>query len=132
MGMLGEIFAWWGGSTWGTRWTIAKQGRFVGSDDLGNRYYEQRSGVGPHGMPRRWVMYKNLSEASQVPPEWHGWLHHTVPNPPTDEDYKPKPWQKPHQMNLTGTAGAYRPDGSILTAAKRPPATGDYSAWKPD
>ena len=132
MSMLGEIFAWWGGSTWGTRWTITRQGRFVGSDDYGNTYYEQRSGVGPHGMPRRWVMYKKLSEASQVPPEWHGWLHHTVPNPPTEETYVAKPWQKPHQMNLTGTSAAYRPDGSILTAAKRPRATGDYSAWKPE
>ena len=27
---------------------------------------------------------------------------------------------------------AYRPDGSILTAAERPRATGDYQAWRPD
>ena len=132
MGWLSEIFSWWGGNTWGTRWTIWRQGRHVGSDAFGNRYYEQARGVGPHGMPRRWVIYENLSEASQVPPEWHGWLHHTVKTPPTEEDYRPKPWQQGHRMNMTGTPGAYRPSGSILTSGERPEATGDYSAWRPD
>ena len=49
-----------------------------------------------------------------MPPEWHGWLHYTVDTLPTDERYQPKPWQQRHQMNLTGTARAYRPKGSIL------------------
>ncbi len=132
MSILSEIFAWWGGNTWGTRLTIWKQGRYVGSDDCGNRYYEQRSGVGPHGMPRRWVIYEKLSEASQVPPEWHGWLHHTFATPPTEEDYQAKPWEQPHRMNKTGTPEAYRPSGSVLTAAERPKATGDYSPWQPE
>ena len=132
MSILSEIFAWWGGNTWGTRWTVWKHGRYVGSDDFGNKYYVQRRGVGPLGTPRRWVIYKDLSEASQVPPEWHGWLHHTVDVPPTEEDYQPKHWQQSHQANQTGSAQAYRPSGSILTAAERPKATGDYTAWKPD
>mgnify|MGYP000689585318 CR=1 FL=1 len=132
MSILSEIFSWWGGNTWGTRFTIWKLGRFVGADDYGNRYYEQRSGTGPVGKPRRWVIYKDLAEASKVPPEWHGWLHYTVDTPPTEESYKPRPWQKPHKMNMTGSAEAYRPAGSILTAAKRPPATGDYKPWRPE
>ena len=133
MGVLGELFSWWGGNTWGTRWTIWRQGRQVGTDDYGNTYYVQRTGLGPLGVPRRWVTYKNLSEASQVPPEWHGWLHYTVDTPPTSESYDAKEWQKPHQMNLTGTSAAYRPGGSILTPdIERPPATGDYTAWRPD
>ncbi len=132
MSILSEIFCWWGGNTWGTRWTILKQGREVGRDELGNVYYEQRSGVGPLGKPRRWVIYKNLSEASQVPPEWHGWLHHTVDELPANTEYKPRPWEKPHQPNPTGSPEAYRPSGSILTAAKRPAATGDYQAWRPE
>ena len=132
MSILSEIFAWWGGNTWGTRWTIWKHGRFVGADDFGNRYYVQRRGVGPLGTPRRWVIYKNLSEASQVPPEWHGWLHHTVDTPPTEEEYQAKHWQQPHLANRTGSAEAYRPSGSILTSAERPKATGDYTAWKPE
>ena len=87
--------------------------------------------MGPLGVPRRWVIYKNLAEASQVPPEWHGWMHYLVDEPPTAEAYVPRPWQKPHRMNMTGTPEAYRPAGSILASGKRPEATGDYKPWKP-
>lgn len=132
MSILSEIFSWWGGNTWGTRSTIWWQGRLVGKDEFGNRYYVQKKGVGPLGVPRRFVIYTDLAEASKVPPEWHGWLHYTVDTPPSEEAYTAKPWQKPHQMNMTGTAQAYRPAGSILSAAERPRATGDYKAWKPD
>lgn len=132
MSILSEIFSWWGGNTWGTRSTIWWQGRLVGKDELGNRYYVQKKGVGPLGVPRRWVVYTDLAEPSKVPPEWHAWLHYTVDTPPTEEAYTPKPWQKPHKMNMTGTPDAYRPSGSILTAAERPRATGDYKAWKPE
>ncbi len=131
MGIFSEIFSWWGGNTWGTRVTIWRQGRQVGSDELGNRYFLQKRGVGPLGVPRRWVVYKNLAEASQVPPEWHGWLHYTVDTIPTAESYTPRPWQKPHVMNMTGTSQAYRPAGSILAKAQRPKATGDYKPWRP-
>ncbi|MGI9477864.1 MAG: NADH:ubiquinone oxidoreductase subunit NDUFA12 [Hyphomicrobiaceae bacterium] len=132
MSIFSEIFSWWGGNTWGTRMTIRRQGRFVGEDDNGNKYYEQQSGVGSLGRPRRWVTYEREADPSQVPPEWHGWLHHTVDTPPTEESYTPRPWQKPHRSNKTGTPEAYRPDGSILTPAERPRATGDYQAWTPD
>ncbi len=132
MGILSEIFSWWGGNTWGTRVTLWRQGEFVGEDALGNRYYVQKSGVGPLGVPRRWVTYRDLAEASKVPPEWHGWLHYTVDTVPTSETYTAKPWQKPHQMNMTGTRDAYRPSGSILASGSRPKATGDYKAWKPE
>ena len=131
MGIFSEIFSWWGGNTWGTRVTIWRQGRQVGSDELGNRYYRQKRGVGPLGVPRRWVVYKDLAEASKVPPEWHGWLHYTVDRPPTEESYTPRPWQQPHRMNMTGTGDAYRPSGSILSKAARPRATGDYKPWRP-
>jgi NADH:ubiquinone oxidoreductase subunit len=135
MGIFSEIFSWWGGNTWGTRLTIARQGLFVGEDELGNRYYEQRKGVGregPLGRRRRWVTYKDFAEASKVPPDWHGWLHYTVDNTPLDEPYKPHPWQKPHRMNMTGTREAYRPSGSILGQGERPKATGDYKPWRPE
>ena len=83
MGLFSEIFSWWGGNTWGTRLFTWRKGRLVGEDEFGNRYYVQNRGVGPLGVPARWVTYANLSEASQVPPEWHGWMHHTVDTPPT-------------------------------------------------
>lgn len=131
MGIFSEIFSWWGGNTWGTRLTIWRQGRLVGRDELGNRYYVQRRGVGPLGVPRRWVVYEKLAEPSKVSPDWHGWLHYTVDTPPTEESYTPRPWQKPHIPNMTGTAKAYRPAGSILARGERPPATGDYKPWRP-
>ena len=132
MGMLGEIFSWWGGNTWGTRLFTWRRGRQVGSDAFGNRYFLQKSGVGPLGVPSRWVIYKDLSEPSQVPPDWHGWLHHTVDALPTDETYQAQPWQKAHEMNWTGSARAYRPQGSITGTAQRPKFSGDYKPWKPE
>ncbi len=132
MRMFAEIFSWWGGNTWGTRCTLFWQGRYVGNDELGNRYFVQKRGVGPLGVPRRWVIYQDLADASKVSPDWHGWLHYTVDTPPTEESYTPRPWQQPHRMNMTGTPDAYRPAGSILAAGQRPKATGDYKAWKPE
>lgn len=131
MGLFSEIFSWWGGNTWGTRLFTLRKGQKVGEDEFGNTYYVQRRGVGPLGVPARWVTYRNLSEASQVPPDWHGWLHHTVDELPTSENYQPKPWQKPYQMNMTGTAAAYRPSGSILGTGQRQKSSSDYKPWKP-
>lgn len=131
MGIFSEIFSWWGGNTWGTRLWLWRNGEFVGDDEFGNRYYVQRKGVGPLGVPRRMVTYANAAEASQVTPDWHGWLHYTVDEPPTKEKYRPRPWQKPHKANMTGTAEAYRPQGSILAQGQRPKATGDYKPWTP-
>lgn len=132
MGIFSEIFSWWGGNTWSNRIYTAARGRHVGTDAEGNKYYVQSKGIGPLGVPRRWVIYKNGAEASKITPDWHGWMHYTVDTPPTDETYQPRSWQKPHQTNTTGTAQAYRPPGSILASGRRPEATGDYKPWKPE
>ena len=133
MGILSEIFVWWGGNSWGNRWDIRRQGKLVGQDSEGNRYYVQRDGgQRPNGMQRRWVAYKHAAEASKIPPEWHGWMHHTTDIPPSQQAYQPKPWQKPHRENKTGTADAYRPSGSLLASGKRAASASDYQAWKPD
>ena len=111
--------------------TLTARGKRVGTDELGNTYYEAPPRKG-YKRPRRWVMYKGTPEASKVPPEWHGWLHHQTNAVPeeTEESYR-RPWQKPHQPNMTGTNKAYRPPGHILSGGKREKATGDYEAWKP-
>lgn len=126
MGIFTEIFAWWTGNTIGTRWYTLRKGELVGEDEFGNRYYRERKGT------KRWVIYQDLAEASKVPPDWHGWLHYTVDEPPVDEDYKPREWQKEHTPNMTGSPQAYRPGGSTLVPGGRPSATGDYDAWTPD
>ena len=121
-----QLFTWWNGQTLGTRFYTWRKGEFVGEDEFGNRYYTERGGS------RRWIIYSGLVEASHVPPSWHGWMHHTVDTPPTEDDYVTREWEKPHQPNLTGSAGAYRPPGSTLTPESRPKVTGDYEAWQPE
>jgi NADH:ubiquinone oxidoreductase subunit len=108
-------------------------GEFVGEDEFGNRYYRTRGGkIDPGlGFERRWLTYNGVAEGSRVPPSWHGWLHHVVDVPPTQDRTEPHPWEKPHRPNLTGTPGAYRPSGSTLAQGRRPKATGDYKAWTP-
>lgn len=125
MGLFKEIFAWWTGNTWGTRLWTWRKGVLVGEDESGNRYYRERNGR------RRWVVYNGPAEPSRVPPDWHGWLHYTVDTPPTEENYRPRPWEKPHRPNMTGTAQAYRPPGSTLRPGPRPPTGGDYEPWRP-
>jgi NADH:ubiquinone oxidoreductase subunit len=124
-----QFFTWWSGQTLGTRFHTWRHGTRVGEDEFGNVYYQ--GGTDSEGRTRRWVIYKDMSEASTVPPGWHGWLHHRVDVAPADENYKPRDWQRPHQPNLTGTAAAYRPRGSLSRAGDRPKVTGDYDAWTP-
>ena len=126
MSFLRMLYAWWHSATLGTLVTTWSSGVYVGTDKYGNRYYQRKDGS------RRWVIYAGTVEASRVPPDWHGWLHHTFKEPPTAAPFQEKAWEKEHQPNLTGTPGAYRPDGSLLKGGERPRATGDYQAWKPE
>jgi NADH:ubiquinone oxidoreductase subunit len=126
-----HYFTWWNGANFNTRFYTRRFGVLVGHDEFGNAYY-RRPGIDPAlGFERRWVIYNGVSEASMTPPGWNGWLHHTVDVPPTEEDYKPHPWQKPHMGNPTGTPEAIRPDGSTLMPGPRQPTGGDYEAWTP-
>ena len=82
---------------------------------------------------RRYVMYKGYADASRVPADWHGWLHHTFDEPPTKEPFKIKEWEKPHVPNMTGTLFAYHPKGSIAKITSETPEAENpgYEAWKP-
>lgn len=125
MSLLHEIFTWWNGQTMGTRFFTWRKGIFVGKDSTGNTYYSERGGN------RRWVIYNGEADASAIPSGWHGWMHHRVDTPPTEDTYEARDWQLAHKANMTGTGAAYRPQGSILTPESRPNATGDYDAWTP-
>ncbi|MBX9795263.1 NADH:ubiquinone oxidoreductase subunit NDUFA12 [Sphingomonas sp.] len=128
MGMLGKIFTWWNGATIGTAWQLRRKRR-VGSDSLGNVYYE--GGTDPNGLTRRWVIYNGANDASRVPPEWFGWLHHQVADLPDQALPPVRAWQKEAVPNLTGTGLAYRPPGALEKGGRRAAATGDYEAWTP-
>jgi NADH:ubiquinone oxidoreductase subunit len=125
MGLLTDIFTWWNGTTLGTRLHTAIVGTFVGEDEFGNRYYQNKDGL------RRWVIYNGYAEASAIPPGWYGWIHKIVDELPTARPYQPHEWEKPHQPNLTGTSAAYRPHGSLFFPKPKSPPS-DYEPWQPE
>ncbi len=105
-------------------------GHKVGSDEFGNRYYSKAKGS-LYGRERRWVIYNGRNEASKIPPEWHAWLHQTVDAPLSEAAAQPKKWQLGHIPNLTGTRGAYVPEGSDLATGLQTPRRG-VEAWRPE
>jgi NADH:ubiquinone oxidoreductase subunit len=124
--VLAKTFTWWSGQTWGTQLWVARFGKYVGSDEFGNKYYQDKKA------DRRYVTYSGYADASSIPPGWHGWMHHRTDVVPSQAKYVARAWEKPHEPNLTGTAEAYRPDGSLLNKGERPRVTGDYTAWSPE
>ena len=129
MGILSELnqlLTWWNGQTFGTRVFTARKGQKVGEDEQGNQFYQTADGK------RRWVIYSGYAEASRVSPDWHGWLHHTFDEAPSETPLPRKGWEKDHKPNLTGTDGAYYPPGSVFTPSQRPRVAGDYEAWRPE
>ncbi len=118
-----QLFTWWNGETLGTRLYTLFRGNNVGEDSFGNQYYENKKG-------RRWVVYSGYSEASQVPAQWHGWLHYSYDNRPGNDPLTHYDWELPHKENQTGTENAYAPPGSVF-ADKPQTETSDYEAWVP-
>ncbi|MXO58938.1 NADH:ubiquinone oxidoreductase subunit NDUFA12 [Altererythrobacter salegens] len=130
MSFLGKIFTWWDGATFGTMLWSARNGEHVGTDAQGNKYY--RSKKAENGRERRWVIYDGANDASRVPSEWHGWLHHSYDELPESHLEPAKIWEADYSPNATGTLGAYRPAGALERGGMRAAATGDYEAWTPD
>lgn len=130
---LKQFFTWWNSQTLNSRvfmwWKGAER---VGQDEFGNVYYRAKSAIPDSIAEHRWVVYNGYSEASAIPPGWHGWMHHKTDVLPSAETYRPRDWQKPHQPNPTGTARAYRPPGSIVGNSRPAPTAPDYQAWKPE
>ena len=116
-----RVFTWWNGQTLGTQLFTARKGNKVGEDAQGNIFYRNADDS------KRWVIYNGEIEASRIDAEWHGWLHRTWDEPPSEVAVTHKSWEKPHLPNLTGSAAAYAPEGSIRHAA--PKARSDYEAW---
>ena len=125
MKLLTELFAWWTGNTIGTRLFTWRFGTRVGEDDFGNIYYQTEGGK------RRWVTYRDHSEASLVPPEWHGWLHYTVDVPPTEEDYHAQSLAEAlraeSHRHARGLPAARQPSQSRRRARR----ARDYEPWQP-
>ena len=112
------IFTWWNRQTIGTMILTFFSGKLKGTDEFGNKYYESKSG-------KRWVIYKETVEASNIPPKWHSWIHFTSNKLP-DSNQKKYFWEKRHVPNLTGTNKAYRPKKIIENRIVKK----KYETWK--
>jgi len=130
MGILGQIFTWWDGATIGTSLFTARRGEQVGTDAQGNKYYRQP--VKDGAFERRWIIYNGANDASRVPSEWHGWLHHSYDELPESHLAPSRIWEVDYTPNATGTTTAYLPAGALERGGRRAAATGDYEAWTPD
>lgn len=134
--MFSQIFTWWNSSTFGTSLTLWRKGaQEVGRDAQGNRYFEEKGKTLPGGNgqhARRWVVYHGVAEASRVPPDWHGWLHHSFDDPPGPEGLPRHAWEKDHLPNMTGTPLAYHPPGSLSRAGGPANVVDDYEPWTPE
>lgn len=119
-----RLFTWWDNQSVATQIFTWRRGEKVGEDAQGNLYYRNADDS------RRWVIYNGEIEGSRIAPEWHGWLHRTWDEPPSEKPLPRKAWQKDHLPNLTGTPDAYAPAGSIRRP--QPAARSDYEAWTPE
>ena len=90
----------------------------VGSDEFGNQYFVNKAN-------KRFVIYNGTPEPSKVPFEWHGWLHYSTNNIPTNT--QKFSWQKIHLPNLSGTKNSYSPG---KTSDKK--TSCEYESWKPN
>ena len=87
-----------------------KFGRLVGTDKFGNKYYQNDYYF--YGR-NRWVEYDQRVyleyDGSQVPAEWHNWLHYVCDDPPTVNPRVNYKWMSDHRENLSGSDKAYVP-----------------------
>ena len=100
-----------------------KQGTLVGIDKYGNKYYQNDRYFVPRN---RWVEYNDSTfldyDGSQVPAEWHNWLHYVCDDPPTKNPRVNYKWMIDHQENLSGSQKTYVP---YSTTPEK------ISTWKP-
>ncbi|UZJ53829.1 hypothetical protein CBS101457_003149 [Exobasidium rhododendri] len=87
----------------------AKAGTLMGTDSLGNKYYEDFDEIPGRN---RWVDFAAHDfSAPQVEPVWHSWLNHIRQDPPNADPVvqasKPT-WQADHRDSVTGTRGAFK------------------------
>ena len=91
-----------------TLMTLKLTAQHIGTDQFGHRYYEERR-ARPGKPPRRYVRYSGIAEASKVPADWHGWLHHTETFPPPEGGYDKHEWQQEHQPKQEPSTGEHPP-----------------------
>ena len=112
-----QLFVWWNQQTLGTRIYTFLNGKFVGKDEFGNKYYENKK------KNKRWVIYNGEIEATKIPIEWYSWMHSIKNKIEEAHDLKKYKWQKNHTPNQTGTEKAYNPEKNTDATKKK------YKSW---
>ena len=111
------FFTWWTRQTFGTFLKTLFFGKYVGSDEYGNKYYQSKK-------KQRWVIYAKNVEATKITSEWYLWMHHTIDKIPKDNETKFL-WQKKHEENQTGTVNSFKPVKISKKNIKK-----KYETWK--
>ena len=111
------IFTWWNRQTFGTFLKTLFFGKYVGSDDQGNKYYQSKNN-------ERWVIYSNNIEATKITSDWYLWMHYTIDKIPNNKTTKHS-WQKKHLENQTGTNNSFKPVKIRKNEIKK-----KYETWK--
>ena len=111
------IFTWWNKQTFGTFLKTLFFGKYVGSDDQGNKYYKNKKND-------RWVIYANNIEATKITSDWYLWMHHTI-DKIQDNKVSKYNWQKKHLENQTGTSNSFKPVKISKKNIKK-----KYETWK--
>ena len=116
--------------SFGTKLYTWLYGKLVGSDSKGNKYYCNKDDYNDLDA-KRWVIFREEIEASNIPPHWHAWLHKSIEEPPLNYSHKYS-WQKDHQQNMTGTKDANFPQSNPLSKNfKVNQVKADYESWSP-
>ena len=121
---LSRATTWWNRETLGTQLHTWRRGVKVGKDGSGNIFFRDKDDR------RRWVIFNGEVEASRVSAEWHGWLHRTWDEPPTEKPLSKKSWEIEHKPNVTGSLASYKPSGSLKRRDIE--ERRDYEAWSPE
>ena len=111
------IFTWWNKQTFGTLLKTLFFGKYVGSDEHGNKYYQSKKN-------ERWVVYSKNIEATKITSDWYLWIHHTIDKIPDIKEVKFS-WQKKHLENQTGTSNSFKPTKISKDNLKK-----KYETWK--
>ena len=119
-----QLLTWYHGQTLGTKIFTWRNGVKVGEDELGNKFYRTKDDK------KRWVNFADFPDPTIITPDWHGWLHHSWDEPPSETPLKHKYWEKAKLENQTGTALAYVPAGSLRNPQRE--ERRDYDAWQPE
>ncbi len=111
------FFTWWKRQTFGTFLKTLFFGKYIGSDEQGNKYYQSKKN-------ERWIIYNDDIEATKITSDWYLWMHHTTDQIPNNKSNKFQ-WQKKHLENQTGTNNRYNPVKIKKNNLKK-----KYDTWK--